>query len=87
MSYIKASDILPEDLIRAIQHYVDGACLYIPRKPENRHFWGQDTGYRTELRERNQRIRADRLRGMRIAELASTYHLSEKSIRRILRTP
>lgn len=87
MSYIKASDILPEDLIRAIQQYVDGACLYIPRKPENRHFWGQDTGYRTELRERNQRIRADRLRGMRIAELASTYHLSEKSIRRILRTP
>ena len=87
MSYIKAADILPEDLIRAIQQYVDGAYLYIPRKPENRHFWGQDTDYRKELEERNQRIRADRLRGMRVAQLARAYHLSEKSIRRILRTP
>ena len=87
MSYIKAADILPEELIRAIQQYVDGACLYIPRKPENRHFWGQGTDYRTELEERNQRIRADRLRGMRVAQLACVYHLSEKSIRRILRNP
>ena len=33
MSYIKAEEILPEDLIRAIQEYADGVYIYIPRKP------------------------------------------------------
>ena len=35
MSYVNAGEILPKDLIREIQKYVDGKVLYIPRKDEN----------------------------------------------------
>ena len=32
MSYVKAEDILPRELIEAIQQYVDGRSIYIPTK-------------------------------------------------------
>ena len=35
MSYKKAADVLPEELIDLIQNYVDGEYLYIPRKEGN----------------------------------------------------
>ena len=84
MSYIKAEEILPEELIRQIQEYVDGVYIYIPRKPGTRHIWGQETGYRSELKERNEQIRNDYTTGMHVPALSRKYHLSEKSIRRIL---
>ena len=84
MSYIKAEEVLPEDLIRQIQEYVDGVYIYIPRKPGTRHPWGQETDYRAELKARNDRIRRDYEAGEGIAALSKKYHLSEKSIRRIL---
>ena len=46
MSYIKAEEILPEELIRQIQEYADGVYIYIPRKPGARHPWGQKTEYK-----------------------------------------
>ena len=84
MSYIKAEDILPEALIRQIQEYIDGVYIYIPRKPGTRRTWGQETGYRAELKIRNERIRNDFSDGASVAVLSRKYHLSEKSIRRIL---
>ena len=85
MSYIKAEDILPEEVITLIQQYVDGQAIYIPRKAENRRAWGCGTDYKAELSRRNQCIRQDYGRGCSISQLAEQYHLSEKSIRRILR--
>ena len=85
MSYIKAEDVLPEELIRRIQQYVDGVSIYIPRKAENRRAWGCGTDYRRELEVRNRDIRDRRARGAGVSELAEMYHLSDKSIRRILR--
>ena len=84
MSYIKAEKILPEELIRQIQQYVDGVSIYIPRKPGTRQPWGQKTPYRAELKIRNDRICADHRSGESVAALSRKYHLSEKSIRRIL---
>ena len=84
MSYIKAEEILPEDLIRQIQKYADGVYIYIPRKPGTRHVWGQKTDYKAELRIRNDRIRNDYASGESVPALSRKYHLSEKSIRRIL---
>ena len=84
MSYIKAEDILPEALIRQIQEYVDGVYIYIPRKPGTRHAWGQETDYKAELKARNDRIRSDYAAGAGISDLSRKYHLSDKSIRRIL---
>ena len=84
MSYIKAEEILPEELVRQIQEYVDGVYIYIPRKPGTRHAWGQKTDYRAELMVRNDRIRNDYASGKSVTALSHKYHLSEKSIRRIL---
>ena len=84
MSYIKAEEILPEELIRQIQEYADGVYIYIPRKPGTRHSWGQGTDYKAELKARNDSIRNDYNAGTSIAALSRKYHLSEKSIRRIL---
>ena len=84
MSYIKAEEILPEELIRQIQEYADGVCIYIPRKPGTRHAWGQKTGYKAELKARNDHIRNDHGAGESVPALSRKYHLSEKSIRRIL---
>ena len=87
MSYIKAEEILPEALIRQIQEYADGVCIYIPRKPGTRHPWGQKTHYKAELKLRNDRIRSDYAAGAGVPALSRKYHLSEKSIRRILQKP
>ena len=84
MSYIKAEELLPEELIRKIQEYADGVYLYIPRKPGTRQAWGQKTAYKAELKNRNDRIRSDHAAGAGIQALSRKYHLSEKSIRRIL---
>ena len=84
MSYIKAEEILPEELIRQIQEYIDGAYIYIPRKPGTRHAWGQETDYKAELKACNDRIRNDFAAGISVAALSRKFNLSEKSIRRIL---
>ena len=84
MSYIKAEKILPEELIRQIQEYIDGAYIYIPRKPGTRHNWGQKTSYKAELEIRNNCIQSEYTAGASVKILSQRYHLSEKSIRRIL---
>lgn len=85
MGYRKAEQVLPLELIQLIQNYVDGECLYIPRKSEERRSWGEQTTIRKELKERNTQIANDHKDGMSVKELAVKYYLSEKSIQRILR--
>ena len=85
MRYIRAEDVLPKELILQIQQYADGVTLYIPRKTENRRGWGSGTDYRRELDQRNAAIRAERTAGISVGHLAEKYHLSEKTIQRILR--
>ena len=85
MSYMKAEDVRLEKLIREIQQYVDGTYLYIPRKAGSRRAWGQGSQYRLELQQRDRKICFDRNQGLSVPELCEKYHLSEQSIRRILR--
>ena len=85
MRYIKAEDILPEEIVELIQQYVDGETIYIPRKAENRLTWGCRTDYKAELQQRNERIHQEHASGATIQILSKRYHLSEKSIRRILK--
>lgn len=86
MGYRKAEEILPVEIIELIQQYVDGQNIYIPRRSENRLAWGAKTSIRRELSDRNHRIYDDYCRGIRVAELTDKYHLSEKSIQRIIRS-
>ena len=32
MSYIKADEVLPQNIIKIIQQYIDGENIYIPKK-------------------------------------------------------
>ena len=83
MSYVKAEDILPKELIEAIQQYVDGRSIYIPIK--ERQDWGTKTDTRRFLKERNEEIYDSYMQGLSLHELAVKYALSVKSIQRILR--
>ena len=50
MPYTNAAQVLPPDLVAAIQQYVDGELLYIPRRAEIRSAWGTRSGSRDFLR-------------------------------------
>ena len=85
MSYKKAIDLIPADLLAQIQQYVNGGYIYIPKADKSRAEWGSNTVIRAELALRNQNIYEDYLNGMTSPQLAGKYYLSEKSIHRILR--
>lgn len=85
MSYIKATQLLPIDLLVKVQEYVDGKCIYIPKLDDNKHEWGTNTSTREELKIRNKRIYDDYLKGQTSDSLSQKYFLSVKSIQRIIR--
>lgn len=84
MSYIKATHILPQELLEKIQEYIDGEYIYIPRISDNKKEWGATTSTRQELRDRNIHIFSDYLAGSHMETLAEKYFLSLKSIQRII---
>lgn len=83
MSYIRADEILPKELLEAIQQYVDGQIIYIPRKEKQA--WGSGTSAKEFFRERNERIFQAWQEGINEEELSCRFSLSRKSIQRILR--
>lgn len=85
MKYENAQNILPSNIIRELQQYVDGIYLYIPKKENNKKSWGEDSGFRQELVKRNIEIYEKFLNGISVKEIAKSYYLSESSIRRIIR--
>lgn len=85
MGYLKAEEILPVEIIEAIQKYVDGATIYIPRKEDNRAQWGQLNRAKERIYARDLAIYQEYVKGIKVQELAEKYYLSEKSIWRILR--
>lgn len=83
MKYENARDLLPEPLLRQVQKYISGKLVYVPSR-ERRREWGEASGYRRYLRERNRDIRAQFALGESIQALAEAYHLSCESIKRIV---
>ncbi len=84
MSYVKAVDVLPDEILALIQNYIDGEYIYIPRKEDNKKSWGENTNSRKEIRMRNSKIYEDYKRGIKVKDLAEKYFLSDKSIQRIV---
>jgi len=83
MKYKKASDVLPEHLIKEVQKYAAGETLYFPKDRERKK-WGEITGARTFYTERNEEIRQKFLQKMSMAHLAEEYCLSVETIRKIV---
>ena len=84
MSYINADTLLPPDLLREVQKYVQGSLVYIPRPRERRLGWGLKNGAREALDRRNASIRAEKAAGHGVDELADRYGLSPDGIRKVL---
>ncbi len=83
MKYRNASDVLPDPLLKELQKYADGEALYIPSAGE-RKAWGEGSGTRRFYAERNEDIRQQYRRGVKIDALAAAYGLSEERIRKIV---
>lgn len=84
MGYKNGKTILPDELIKQIQQYVDGESVYIPRKEEKRKSWGQDTDTKAVLERRNAEIFLKYQDGYRVVDLAEEYHLSTQGIYKII---
>ena len=82
--YINANAILPDVLVEELQKYVQAGYIYIPAKDEQRKSWGELSGYRKELKRRNQRIVSEYRQGTSVEELADRYYLSIYAIRKII---
>ena len=83
MRYIRADEILPSELLEAVQKYIDGQLIYIPSK--ERQEWGSVTASRKYYCERNREIFLEWKAGASTEELSLRFSLSEKSVQRILR--
>ena len=84
MKYINANAILPDVLVEELQKYVQAGYIYIPAKDEQRKSWGELSGYRKELKRRNQRIVSEYRQGTSVEELADRYYLSIYAVRKII---
>lgn len=84
MGYKKAINVLPKELVQVIQEYVDGDYIYIPRKRGNELSWGEKNGTRQALIYRDEAIFQDYINGVTKEQLVKEYHLSLKSIERII---
>lgn len=83
--YTNAEDILPIELLKQVQEYIQGKEIYIPKCDEERLGWGEKNGARAELKERNYDIIRRYRAGVPIPILMDEFHLSYDSIRKIVR--
>ena len=74
MEYIKAETVLPPELLREVQRYVDGRILYIPRAAGARRGWGEKTAARETLRARDEAIYRDYRQGLPADQEEQHYH-------------
>jgi len=82
MKYRNALELLPLQLLKELQQYVQGETLYIPkikRKP-----WGEGTGAKTLYSKRNADIRNQFLCGTGLEQLSSAYSISEDAVKKIV---
>ena len=84
MGYVKAETILPDYLLREIQKYIQGEYVYIPSEDTTRKKWGEKSGTREHIRNRNEEIRNKHKDGYAIADLAEEFFLSIDSIKKIV---
>lgn len=84
MKYIKADSVLPIALIEELQSYIQGGYIYVPSRKDSKKKWGELSGCRYEIEQRNRKIRKDYQQGKSVDELADIYYLSVHSIRKII---
>ncbi|MBN2796480.1 MAG: hypothetical protein JXR88_13805 [Clostridia bacterium] len=84
MKYKKAESILPQDLLDEVRKYIQGEYLYISKADGSKKRWGEKSGSRQELAQRNRMIRDDYRSGVSIEELSERYYLAINTIKQIV---
>ena len=84
MKYINTKNLLPDALVKELQSYIQGGYLYVPADQAQQKRWGEASGYRQELQQRNRRIVEEFRNGISMEELAEKYFLSVYAIRKII---
>lgn len=84
MEYKNGRDVLPPSLLKELQKYVSGEMVYVPKAQESRVPWGEASGTRKLLADRNREICRLHSEGWTVAELERKFHLSVVSIRKII---
>ena len=83
MKYINAKNLLPDALVKELQSYIQGGYLYVPADQAQQR-WGEASGYRQELQQRNRQIVEEFQNGTSMEALAEKYFLSVSAIRKII---
>ena len=84
MQYKNAKEVLPPSLLKEMQKYIQGDLLYIPKAKNERAAWGELSGSRAWIAERNEEIYRLYESGKSFEELEQVYHLSIDTIRKIV---
>ncbi|WP_440114725.1 CD3324 family protein [Paenibacillus sp. QZ-Y1] len=84
MKYINADTIFPEELLKEIQRHIPGGLVYIPKPKDAHKKWGENSGSRMVVTERNKEIRQLFSAGTTIDQLVEQYCLSVDSIKKIV---
>ena len=84
MKYINAKDLLPDALVKELQGYMQGGYLYVPTDRAQPKRWGEASGYRQELQQRNRQIQQAYRKGASVEQLAREYCLSVHTIHKII---
>lgn len=84
MKYFNAQAVLPDVLVKELQNYVQGGYIYVPVEQEQQKRWGEVSGYRQELEQRNQQIRDEYQSGISMECLSEKYCLSFYAVRKII---
>lgn len=83
MKYINAAEILPKELLKEIQMYIDGDVLYIPKTSAKKE-WGSVSGSRAFYQKRNKEIQFLFKEGHSIEELSKRYGLAHSTLKKIV---
>lgn len=84
MKYANGSVVFPRELLEEIQKYVHGDIVYIPRIDGRRKKWGEESGQRSSLINRNNHIRNGFKQGLSIDRLSEMHHLAHYTIKKIV---
>ena len=84
MKCAKIGMILPDNLVKEIQKYIQGEYIYIPYQPGKRKKWGENSGSRACIQARNGKILDKYENGYKIKDLAEEFFLSVDSIKKIV---
>lgn len=82
MNYENAADILPEDLLKRVQKFAAGKLIYVPETTSKRS-WGETSGYKRYLEERNQEIKDKFIKGETIEPSQVIIHYPLNRLRKL----